>query len=240
MELPNFTNREYALAIWLGIAIVLMLSQKNIRDTIFAMFRTILHRKILLPLFILIAYIVFVVFLFFKLHLWEMGMVKETLYWFFGTAVVMFVNVNNAGNDAQFFRKKLLSNLEFMVIFGFIINLYTFSLPAEIVLMPFLFLLFGMIAVAEIDKKHAPIKRILAFFLSAVGIFFLFYAVSMAILDFGNFFSIATLKDFLLHPMLTILVLPFIYFLALYSIYDGLFMRIDLFVKKKIQRQQPS
>ncbi len=63
------------------------------------------------------------------------------------------------------------------------------------------------------------------------GIIVILFALVQVVGDFKNFATIYNLKDFLLSPLLTILILPFIYFLALYATYESLFTRVDLFLR---------
>lgn len=224
--MPIFNNREYAIAIWLFVAALWLLPKQGVRKSVIGLARIIFGTKIFFFLLGLIAYVALLVLLLGKLHLWETQMLKETIYWFFGTAIVLFINITDAGKDEHFFRKKAVGTLGFAVALEFIIGLYAFSLPVELVLIPLLVLVACMIVVAEMDPKYAQVKKLLEFIMSALGILLLMYTLIMIIRNAADFFTLATLRDFLLHPFLTIALLPFIYLLALYYTYESFFLRI--------------
>jgi len=234
-----FNNRECAIAIWLYIAAIGLLPRKGFRKSLAGLARSVFGTKICFFLLGLIAYVALIVFLSAKLNLWEWQMLKETVYWFFGTAIVIFANMTDAKKDEHFFRKKVVGTLGFAVVLEFVIGLYSFSLPVELILIPSIVLIAGMIVVAETDQKHAQAKKFLKFVMSVSGIFLLLYTIGKIIHNFASFFTAATLKDFLLHPALTIALLPFIYLLALYSSYESLFRHIEFAVEKKSPEAVP-
>ena len=49
---------------------------------------------------------------------------------------------------------------------------------------------------------------------------------------YDNFFSLNSLREFSLPIILTILFIPFIYFLSLYTIYESYFVRLDIMTSK--------
>jgi len=164
----------------------------------------------------------------YKIHFWDFSATKDTLFWFTGTALVMFVNYNNAYKD-HFFRNSVLGSITVAVFIEFLINLYVFNIFVELLLLPILVIITGMIVLAEI-KKEPEIeltKKFLQWLLAIIGIAFLLHAIISAIEHFSTFATLRNLRDFILYSLLTVLFLPFIYLLAVYSLYESIFLRVD-------------
>ena len=88
-----------------------------------------------------------------------------------------------------------------------------------------------MNAFAEIKKEYAPVKKVLDFFLSAIGIFFIIYAAGKIIGDYQAFVSAENMEAFVLPPILTTAFIPFLYLFALLIAYETLFVRLGFFIK---------
>ena len=230
----ELNNREIALILWLCIFVVWMFYQKHIRDKLFRVISTLFSKSILEMMFLMVVYVSLIIYLFNKLYLWDESAIKETGYWFIGTAFIMAINFSKAYID-NFFRKAVLGNLKFAIVFEFVINLYVFNLASEIILVPILVIITLMITVADLQKnpEHEQAKKLLQWILIAIGTFMLLHALYDLIYNFKEFANFTNIRDLLLHPVFTILLLPFVYFLALFTLYQSIFIRIDLALKER-------
>jgi len=228
--LDLFNTRETATIIWLLISLGLAISQKKIRKSLFELGKAFLHKKILCVVIAAIMYTCLIVFIFSKIGIWQTSLIKDTTFWFIGTAFALLLNVNNATQD-NFFKKILKDNLKLILVLEFIVNFYTFNLLIELILIPFLFLIIVMSAYAERKKEYIQVKKIFDFILSAFGIFLITYALSRTIIDYQRIASSENLRGFILPPLLTFAYIPFLYLFALTMEYENLFMRIDIFIK---------
>ncbi|MHB1254515.1 MAG: hypothetical protein ACYCZ1_10185, partial [Candidatus Humimicrobiaceae bacterium] len=70
--------------------------------------------------------------------------------------------------------------------------------------------------VSNMDKKNKTLSKILKILQLLIGLFVLGYSIYKIIIDFKDFMTLNTLKDFLLAPILTISFLPFIYIIVLF------------------------
>ncbi|MGH7202877.1 MAG: hypothetical protein ACREHC_00350 [Candidatus Levyibacteriota bacterium] len=231
-----FNNREKALIIWIVIALVYMLLNKDIRKSFMLVVKAILSKKIAIALAAMLIYISSIVFAAYKVHFWDSSLLKDTVFWIIGTAFVMFINFDKANKDGNYFKKVLVDSLKFVILLEFIINLYVFPFFVELILIPILFFLTAMLVISGTKKEFYPVKKILQTLLAIFGLYLIFYAVTHIFGNFKEFATIENLKDFLLTPLLTLLFLPFIYFLALYSAYELLFVRLDLLMKHNHKR----
>lgn len=227
-----FNNREKAIVIWLLIFFVWCLRYGKIRGSVISLFKTFFEKVIIIPIALMLLYIVLIILIFHKMNMWNITLIKDTIIWFLGTAFVLFIDINNANRDEHYFRKIFFDNLKFILIFEFILNFYTLSLSAELILFPFIALV-GILNIFADYKKEYKLKKILEYIL---GIFVLFIFIFTAYNIFKDYKNLATtdnLRIFLLSPALTFSCMPFLYFFALYLAYENIFTRLNIFLKDK-------
>lgn len=230
--LDLFNNREKAIIFWVLIFLVWTLFQKDIRTSIFNVLKVLFQKKFLVVLTATLLYVGSVVLLFYKIQLWDVFLIKDTAFWILGVAFLLLINENRAIRDENYFKKILLDNLKLILVLEFIINLYVFSLWVEIILMPLLFVIIAMDAVAEMKKEYIPVKKVIDSILALRAVFFIIFALVSILRDYQNFATTDNLRAFLLPPSLTFAYIPFLYLLALYMAYENLFVRLDISWKK--------
>lgn len=238
--LTSLSNREIALLIWAGIFIIVLVSIKGTRDSIKGIIKAFIQKQILIVFFALATYSVIIIYIFYKLNIWDSSLNKDSIFWFIGSALILFFNINEAKN-INYFKSIIKDSIKLTIVIEFIVNFYVFNLWAELAILPFLVFIAMMQAYAETDKKYKSVESILKSVLSYFGIALLVFILYKTVTEFGSLFSINNLKSILLPPIFTILLLPFIYIVALYSNYETLFIRIDFMsndiaLKKALKR----
>lgn len=228
-------NREVSVIFWLSVFIVWALSQKNIRESIFNIVKVFFEKKIIIPILLAVLYASLIIYVLSEVKLWNNLLIKDTIYWFLGTALILMINSNKANQDDRYFRKIFLKSLGAVVAFEFIINLYPFSLITEIILVPFLTFIIMLITVAEMNKEHDQVRRILSYFLTFISVYIIYFIISNIINDFDGFATINNLRTFILPPILSIGFLPFIYIMALWIKYDEIFIRLKIGLDKDVK-----
>lgn len=223
-------NREISILIWLGIFSLWLLFKKDIRKSIKDILKALTQKVILFSLLLMCLYVGGMIYLLAYWGVWDILDLSDTVIWFFGSAFVMFMNINNVGKDG-YLRNVIVENLKMVALIEFITNFYVFDLWGELLLVPVLLLIGGMLGVASTDKKYKSVKNFLQKTLIFIGFVFLIYTVYNIIIDFTNFATWNNLLDFLLPLLLTVGFLPFIYLLAVYTVYDLVFNRIDHLIK---------
>lgn len=226
-----FNARETAIIIWLLVFLAWAISQKKIRDSLFGVGKAFLHKKILSLIIATILYAGLIVFVLSKIGIWQTSLIKDTTFWLVGTAFVLLMNANKATQDNGFFKKILIDNLRLILLLEFVVNLYTFNLLIELILVPFLFVIIAMSAYAEMKKEYLPVKKMVDFILSIFGFFLISYALAKILGDYQSFATSENMRAFILPPLLTFAYIPFLYLFALMMAYENLFLRIDIFVK---------
>lgn len=145
-------------------------------------------------------------------------------------AFMMLFKADKA-NKHDFFKSKVKENLQIVIVMEFIINFYTLDLWLELLFVPLMAVVGGMMAIAERDNQYEPVRKLLNGFMVVTGIFLTGYAFRMAVIDFRKFATIATLESFILPILLTLDFLPFVYLIAIFMTYESLFVRLQFFIK---------
>lgn len=236
MGLNVFTTREQAIIIWIAVFLIWSLFQKNLRDSLAGLLRAFFQKKILVAFLTMIFYVGLTVYLLFRINLWDAVLVKDTIFWIIGTAFILFLNLNKAAEDKDYFKKILLDNLKFILILTFLINFYTFSLIIELITLLIIVIIVAMSAYAGTKKEYLPAKKLADFLLSAWGIFLIIYATIQLLSNYQKFLITDNFLAFLLPILLTVVLVPFLYGFAVYMTYESLFGRIDFLIGKNNQQ----
>jgi len=108
-----------------------------------------------------------------------------------------------------------------------------FSFVTELVLLPVLFFITAMSVIAGMKKETMIVNKIAEFILGVIGIYELTYVIFQIMRNFDQFATVYNLGSFILLPILTTTILPFMYFIALFSEYEMFFLRLDLWILKE-------
>jgi hypothetical protein len=178
MGITNILNtREMSIAFWLLIVIGIFLSNAKFRTSIPGLLKAFFTKKLFLPFLLMLFYIFVMIVVFERIRFWDTTALKDTFLWFFGVAFVLFVNLNNAATDEKFFSKIIIGFISVIVIFEFIVNLYTFHIFIELVLVPFTTILVLMSKVAELKPEHKQVKKVFDFILAIIGIVVIIFTI---------------------------------------------------------------
>ena len=225
----TLNNRQIAIAIWIFIATIWAVSNSKIRKSLFHVIKAFFAWKLTISYLLMFTYITAIIMVLRTIGIWNMNHLLITMMWGIFVAFIMLFEFSKA-NDPEFFKKALKKNFTILIILEFIINLYVFDLWIELLIVPFSAILGGMIAISETDKKYEITKKFLNFIISLMGLLFICYAGYMVITDFKHFATIKNLESFYLPILFSITFIPFVYFSALYSGYENLFIRLGFFI----------
>lgn len=231
-----FSNREIAILIWLIALLLFFILNKTTREPSGGLIKLFFGRQIFTIFCLMTLYVFGIIYLLYKLSFWNNELIKDTVFWFCTVAIVMFFNTNKVDNK-KYFKKILLDAIKWTGIIEFVMNFYTFSLPVELILVPLLTLIGATKVFAEVSRQkienREQVIKLLENILSIIGILFILFVIYKTIAEYNQLFTFINLKSLLLPPILTVLFLPFIYFLALYMKYETLFIRIGFMINKK-------
>ena len=219
-----FSTREIASALWLGIILLVFMSYKDVRQSMWQVVRAFCCRYILVVTFILLAYVVGVVWSLHATGAWTTTILKETIIWFIFSGLALTFNLATKENNEGLFKTIMVNNLKLIVVLEFLIGTYTFSLLSELIFVPMVTFIVMLSAVAKSKDEYASVAKFFGGIEAIVGITIVVVAVSKAITDFETIRSIDSIRKVLIAPVLSISLVPFIFFLSVYAIYEILFM----------------
>lgn len=203
------------------VFLVWFLMQKNMRKSTKDLLKSFLQKSILSMIFLMVIYVTIIVVALFYLDVWDKTLLKDTIYWTFGGAFILLVNVHKATGEDKHFKKIAIDSFKLIVLIQFLSNLYVFNLVLELIFLPIILLFSIMSAFAERKDEHKPVKKLSDSLIAIYGIAVLIFSVYHIITDFKNIVTTNNLKSFLLSPTLTILYLPFLYSMALFMAYES-------------------
>lgn len=208
-----FNPRECAL-LTLGIAgLVAVLFVKDMRRSMWKIVVIFFSQKYFRIYAMLILYVAGLVYGLFLLGLWDVSLLKDTVKWFLFAATVTFTKIRKfqEGNDA--YRKTFRDIFTGSTLLEFFTDKFSFGYVAELVLIPLATIL------AVVKDKSIMLRRCLML----LGFCFLAHLVYSAVTHPAEWFNLQGLKEFALAPALSVLLLPFIFSLALYLTYTTQF-----------------
>jgi len=229
--IQTFSSREKALVIWIFVLLIFVLLRKEIRSSFFQILKMMFLSKLSLVFIGTIIYAVLISRMLQEVSLWNILLLKDTLFWILGTAFVLAMGINKAISDSRYFKKLALSVFALSIMVEFVVNLYTFSFWIEMILIPVFVFIGGMLGIAETDTKYSSVKKILNSVLVAFGLFSILYALAQLLSSFSSFTTLYNLRVFLIGPILSLGYIPFLYLFALFMTYETLFVRINMFTK---------
>lgn len=234
-----FNNREIAVGFWLlVISFYIFLSPKmaDVRTSFKHLLSAFFVKQIISVLILMVLYIAFIVYFLYEIGLWNTGQIKNIAFWCVSFGFMSLFNVELIKKDKSFFKHSVIDNLKLLAILQFVIGVYTFSVWIEILLVPVLVLIGAMLAITENDERHHKVKMLLNYCISIFGIILIVYTLYMLMTNFSDFANENTAYDFFIPPLLTLLYLPFIFLISIYSTYEQVFVRLKFSIDNKLYR----
>lgn len=155
-----------------------------------------------------------------------MELLKDTIIWFWFTALVLMMSA--VADDESILRKVAKETVKVLLIFQFLINEYTFSLPVELILMPIVTVIFMMDMFARKEEKFATVAKLTRAIITIFGFFLIVNAVGRAVDGLAQLTTLDVFRKVILAPTLSVLFLPFLYLSVLYTSYEQLFIRLKI------------
>ena len=98
-----FNNREIAVGVWLIVFLVFAFMKVG-REPFADVLKHALTPKILVPLFLSFLPTALVVAVLAHFNLWDLSVLKETIYWAIGTGLVMFGRFTEVESAKELYR----------------------------------------------------------------------------------------------------------------------------------------
>jgi hypothetical protein len=219
--LPGLTTRETAIVVWLGVLVAWVMTKPDIRGSFVIPVKTFFGARILVGVLLAaIACVIGTVLLLHRVGYWDRGMTKTTVLWFMGVGLATAFSIKR--KDGGYFRRLLINNLTFAVVIEFLANLHTFPIYVELVLVPIVFLFVGTNAFAETQPQYALAAKVTGRFLTLVGLTALAFSLNYVVRNFHKLATVEQGKEFGLPLLLTACFVPFLYTVALFTVYQSM------------------
>jgi hypothetical protein len=217
---PDFLNsREDALLLWavLILSFLVYKEPRGIGSSAWHVIRAFMVPKLLLLFGSAALYSAGLVLLAERIGLWHTTALKETVYWFIGSAVILTAKAVDATPNRGYLRTVTRHAVNLAIIVAFLVNFYVFPLAWEVV---FVFLVAALTlgaAFSEAAGVDKAAERIMSRALMLIGLFLLVAFAMKAIFNPGDLFTRDTAERFLIVPVLTIALVPYLLAVAWYS-----------------------
>ncbi|MES2380033.1 MAG: hypothetical protein V4538_03265 [Bacteroidota bacterium] len=232
-----FSTREISLFIWATLALMVMLFNASIREELFIIFKLLFGKKIGSVILLHACYTFCILLVLYKIEMWNSSFIKDTVFWFVFVGVILSVQIDKAkGNN--FFKETVKESFKWSIMVEFLVNLYTFSLVTEIILVPILVLSSALITFSESVPKYEQVNKLLNKLVILISLLLIAIAVYKIFKDYQTVLSLNTAFSFLLPPILMVLHIPFLYLLALYMNYEELFIDIKYFTQDEDSKKR--
>ncbi|MFH0975877.1 MAG: hypothetical protein V1874_08860 [Spirochaetota bacterium] len=232
MEMLN--SRELSICIWIGISfIICIIFFSKIKKSIFDVLKAFFCAKLLIPLLFMTIYIMGCIYGLNYLRLWNTDQIKNTIIWYLTTAVVTYFNSLEIANELHYIRKWIKDNLKVIVFLQFIFNFYTFHIIIEFLSVPIFFIIGGMQGFIQSEKnnKNTKLLKPLNFLIALYVISVIIFTVYSLVTNFNEFAQLKTIYDFVVPIILSLLILPFICILSIFSDYEIAFLNFKHHLK---------
>lgn len=144
-------------------------------------------------------------------------MLKDSIIWTLFSAFIIMFGVLTAKEKNHQIKQTSLEAFKLIVIVEFIVNLYSFGFIAEMILLPVLAFIVILIAFAERNPEHKIVANFLNWVLAFWGVFVLYTSVKQIYIHIGDVASKQTALDFFMPIWLTIVYIPFLILVKIYS-----------------------
>tara|TARA_R110000751_G_scaffold2049_19_gene11107 strand:- start:1511 stop:2353 length:843 start_codon:yes stop_codon:yes gene_type:complete len=228
-----FNTRELAIIFWLTLFLIFALTKKDVRKSSIKLIQAFFQHKLIVLFLLMIIYVQLQILGLVKLGLWDTSLLKDTIYWPMLVGFPLLMKTNKIGSEKKYLKSIFKDSIKGIVILEFIANFYSFSFIAELILIPIMTIVGVSTVYTKDEPKYKAAEKLFDNITMIFGLVVLAYTVYHIYEGFEDFANLSTLKSFLLPILLTITFLPFLYLVALWSLYETMLYRTGHGLKKK-------
>ncbi len=151
--LEIFNNREIAIGIWGILVISILLFTKPAHEFLKTALPILFCKKFVVFYVVFISFLVAVIGLLKWINFWDISLLKDTIFWVVFVELPLFAKAIDKAKDHMFFFELFKKNIKVITLFEFLIDFWTFSLIAEIILIPLTVIISFLYALSEKEKN---------------------------------------------------------------------------------------
>lgn len=224
----SINNREWAALIWLTLIVIGINFSNSIRHSFRKALHSFLSPTIVIPLMLAACYAAGEIYLLKHIGWWTITNLKSTVLWLITFAFVAMFEVATIEDHKIGLGKIARDIITFTSIFVFITELHSFSLPIEVVALPFITFIAFTAEVAKLKPEHVPVSKFLSTVLGLIGLSHFSFSLWTTVEKFRETATWANALEFIIPIALSIGFLPFLYALRVYSAYNSAFATISI------------
>jgi hypothetical protein len=231
------TNRELTAVIFLvilvGFLVLKSRSDDDLRKSLRGVVGSLASPWILIPILLYAGVITLAVAVAERLDLWTLDLLKSTVLWFVLSGLVLLLNVNEAIQKPDFFRRALFKTLGVGAVVEFLAALRSFPLWVEVPGQGLAIIFAMMAAFTERKPEHAPARKVANGYLILFGLSVISWSIAGLIGNWSDLDHAMVLREYLIPIWLTPIALVFVYVFALVAAYQGAFLRMRIWEKDR-------
>jgi len=218
--LDILNTREWALVSWFALLLIGLFCNTKTRQYLKEFSKVSVPGKVQVLIAVMMCYIVAEVVVLRLLHLWDTSQLKNTIVWVITVAFLSLINIKKARQDKKYYKETIKDLFTFAAIIEFLGGVHTLNYGIELFLAGIGGILPLCIYFAGKEPKYKDAELLLNKIFRTLGIIVFVSSVVGIINDFAAFRTVATLFDFFIPVLLSMLFLPFIYLLVLFMDYE--------------------
>lgn len=161
--------------------------------------------------------------------LWHPSQTKTTLFWLVFSAIAASFTAAMKEKLSGLFESWLKATLT-LLLFEFVATNYTLSFGVELVLVPVLFLLGAMLAIASREEKFRSVRILIEWILLSISAWMFFRGFYLLVTGWNDTDKLGILRDVYTPPLLSLTLIPFAYVMFLYARYESAFVGLKVLI----------
>ena len=234
--MDTLNSREWAILFWVLIAIGYVTRPPRrwtLKEPLLGVLRALGSRHVFSAITLMTMYVVMTVYGLSRLGLWDSSLLKGSLIWFFSVAVFSLFQVNKFSESPHKLKGLVAESFKLIFVIEYLVGAYTFNLAVELVLVPLVVFLSVLVAFSEAKPEYESAHKFLNAVLAIVGAAIIGSVMYLLIKEFQQVANRQAASEFVLPVILSALYTPFIAFMAVYSTYQTVLIRLRYSIKKR-------
>lgn len=224
--IQTVNNREVSMAFYLGLLTLYLLSSADVRAALSGLIKALLNKYLLSTIVLYLSFISLLIYFVIQLGIFDPRLFKNLILWLMLTGIWLPISSSLSDPKAQPIKDILKKNFRIVIVLQFMAGSYTFSLLTEMILTPILILFAGLEAFASVKEPEQMVHRFSRFVNAVLSLVILLSAILLLIQNYHSTDFPFMLKRFLFPIGLSLVTIPFLYAVRLYSAYEQLFLRL--------------
>ena len=220
------STREWAIVIWGTGFFVWMLTQSEIRKSLWNVIKILLGKNLRRFFLIIALYVAGITTISYQLPFWNNIYLKDIILWTLFSGLTICMNAVAGEADEKYISKVLKDNIRFTVVTEFLLSTFTFSFWVELIIIPITTVIVLFDTVAEHKSDAIAVHKLLQDVMAFAGLCVILQTVRVGILEYRELNVINTLVSFFIPIVYLLLVTPLEYAFELYSKYEMLFIQM--------------